>query len=97
MKKQIVKFYYFILGGFVVVQVAYTLFAGGSLLYTRGKIAELKQEYQQLKDQLILAEANKSSQASLSELLQSDQLAEYTNITQPISIQPSDSLALETN
>jgi len=96
MKKQVIKFYYLLLAGFVVTQIAYTLFCGGSLLYTRGKISNLKQQEQQLKDQQVSLETDQSTQASLQELLQSDLLANYTDITQPVSIQSSSSLALET-
>jgi len=97
MKKQTIKLYYFILGGVVISQLVYTLLSGGSLLFTRGNIANLKQEQQQLKDQIILVEADKSNQASLTEILQSDLLADYTKISKPISIQTSNALALETN
>ena len=97
MKTNVIKIYYILLGGLVATQVFYTLVCGGSLLYTRGQIHTLKQEFEQLKDQQIKIQTNRSHQVSLNKLLESKQLAEYTSIKQPISIQAENTLAFETN
>ncbi|MBU0578423.1 hypothetical protein KKE34_01040 [Patescibacteria group bacterium] len=92
-KNNFYKFYYLLLGGFLLTQVSYTLYQASFVVAHGRQQQNLKLHQAQLTYQKQKLEEKLAINTSLSMFTQKTGLVNYQAISQPLTIETSNSLA----
>lgn len=93
MKNKFYKFYYLILGAFLLTQVSYTLYQTSFVVAHGNHQHDLKLSQVQLSKQKQKLEEQLAIKSSLSSLVNQNDLTNYQLISNPLIIEASTSLA----